>query len=60
MVENLNQSNQQLLQIIEEQRTEIVKLQLFNITYECPVSQPGEYMSGPISSAGSYCHKNFT
>jgi signal transduction histidine kinase len=29
IVENLNQSNQQLLQTIEEQRTEIVKLQLF-------------------------------
>jgi signal transduction histidine kinase len=29
MVENLNQSNQQLLQTIEELKTEIVKLQLF-------------------------------
>jgi two-component system sensor histidine kinase VicK len=29
IVENLNQSNQQLLQTIEEQNTEIVKLQLF-------------------------------
>ncbi|HEU4446163.1 MAG TPA: HAMP domain-containing sensor histidine kinase, partial [Nitrososphaeraceae archaeon] len=29
MIENLNQSNQQLLQTIEELRTEIVKLQLF-------------------------------
>ena len=29
MIENLNQSNQQLLQTIEELKAEIVKLQLF-------------------------------